>query len=380
MRIGLDARTIYHPQRRGTGRNLVDLYHALASLRPDWRVVAYHRAPRADASLLPALVTPEWIEMPGDRFAAWESLRLPLAAWRDGVDLLHCPAANMPAWTPTPTLVTIHDLIPLDMPQGRSVAEVRRFESSIQRACRGADGIICPSCYTRDRLVAEFDADPARITVNPWAPDRTMRHAGPASCAATLERYGLRTPYVIHFGAADPRKNTARVLEAWSRLPRALTAEWSLLVIGLSEPMLSELRDLAARRGLGSSARLHGFAAEADVPALLGAAEVLAFPSLSEGFGLPIVDAWAMRTAVLTSNVTSLPEVAGDSAELVDPESSDEIAMGLQRLMDDRAHRQDLIQRGLTRLPAFNWTATATRFARAAERAAGQARAMPQAA
>ena len=127
MRIGLDARTIYRPARRGIGKSLIHLYQYLLSARPGWQVVAYHRQTGELESLLPTTrVKSRLIEMIGDRFDAWQRLRLPAAAWRDGVDLLHCPANTCSFWMPTPTVVTIHDLIPLDMPEGRPAAEVRR--------------------------------------------------------------------------------------------------------------------------------------------------------------------------------------------------------------------------------------------------------------
>src|SRR5689334_2885685 len=104
MRIGLDARTIFRTERRGTGRNLIDLYRHLAVARPDWQIVGYFRGDAApDAPAIPNL-TPRCVDLPGDRFDAWERLRLPMAAWRDGVDLLHCPSNTCPGWMPTPTV------------------------------------------------------------------------------------------------------------------------------------------------------------------------------------------------------------------------------------------------------------------------------------
>lgn len=372
MRIGLDARTIFRPSRRGTGKNLIDLYRRLAVVRPHWRVMAYHRQPEVDRSLLPAhVVQPRLIEMVGDRFDAWQRWRLSSAAWQDGVDLLHCPANTCPSWMAVPTVVTIHDLIPLDLPQGRPAAEVRRFEQSVKTACQRAAWIICPSAYTSDRLVDEFDADPARITVNPWAPDSSVRPVAAVHWPPVLRRYGIRGPFVLHLGSAEPRKNTRRLIEAWAMCDRAMRRSRQLLIVGLDDAFRQELTTLLAQLGIKAGVLLHGFADEADLPTLLSAADVLAYPSLSEGFGLPILDAWATGTAVLTSNCTSLPEVAADAAIWVDPFDCCSIARGLYRLTGDLALRQELTIRGQRRLERYTWDATAKRFVSAMEQAAG---------
>ena len=372
MLIALDARTVYRPIRRGTGKNLIDLYRTVARLRPDWHVIAYHRT----ADDLPAVlnepnIEPRFIEMVGDRFHAWERWRLPLAAWRDGADLLHCPANYCPTWMPVSTLVTIHDLIPLDMPQGRPGSEVRQFEQSIHTACRSAAGIVCPSQYTADRLVDEFAAEPQRITVNPWAADQSVTLLPEDQWQPVVRNYGVERPFVLHFGGPAPRKNTRRVLEAWALAGSAARRSYQLVVIGLDGTSLTDMQQCTANLGIGDSVRLHGFAPEADLPALLSGACVLAYPSLSEGFGLPIVDAWATNTAVLSSDGTSLVELADNAGVLVDPTDAHAIATGLARLLRDRHLRGLLVQAGRKRLPAYNWTATAERFISAVEQATG---------
>ena len=167
MHIALDARTIYRPCRRGTAKNLIDLYRHTAQVRPTWRVVGFHRTTGDLPAVLPhRSCDPRLIEMISDRVDAWGRWRLPLAAWRTGADLLHCPSNHCPTWMPLPTVVTVHNLVPLDLPQGRDPIEVRRFEQSIRCACTKAAWIICPSHYTRDRLISQFNADPQRITVD----------------------------------------------------------------------------------------------------------------------------------------------------------------------------------------------------------------------
>ncbi len=368
MRIALDARTIYAPQRRGIGKSLLELYRHLALVRPDWSVTAYHRSPGEVEALLPEpFVQPRMIEMPGDRFNAWDRFRLPLACRRDGADVLHCPANHCPTWMPIPTVVTIHDLIPLQMPDERHPRLGPRFERSVRTACQKASAITCPSDYTRACLIQDMDADPARVFVTPWADFGKAPHVDLAWRINIFEKYRVEPPFVLHFGATEPRKNTRRVIEAWAGLRKQLKSQVKLLVVGLDAQAQQELAVCTARLGIESSVVLHGFADEVDVPALLRLAHVLAYPSLSEGFGLPILEAFAAGTAVLTSNRTSLPEVAADAALMVDPEDFCAITKGLTKLLTDLVYRRELIKRGLTQMKQFTWRQAAERFAQAVE-------------
>ncbi|MFW6032777.1 MAG: glycosyltransferase, partial [Phycisphaeraceae bacterium] len=168
MRIALDARNLYRPERRGIGKSLLELYRHLALVRPNWEVLAYHRQSGKLEPLLPeGFATPRLIEIPGDRFDAWSHLRLPLAARADRADVIHAPANQGPLWMPLPTVVTVHDLIPMEGPAA-DTAPGRRFTRGVRQACRRAAAITCPSSYTREQLVERLAADPERVWVTPW--------------------------------------------------------------------------------------------------------------------------------------------------------------------------------------------------------------------
>lgn len=370
MHIALDARTLYAPQRRGIGKSLLQLYRHLAQVRPDWRIIAYHRQPHAPPLPLPAgFAQPRRIEMPGDRFDAWLRWRLPWSAMRDGVDLLHCPANVCPAWMPVPTVVTVHDLIPLDLPHAHTPTHVERFRQSVRVACQRAAAVLCPSHYTRRRLIQDMGADPRRVHVVPWAGDELAPAPVTHQPSMLLGRYRVAPPYVLHLGAADPRKNTRGLIESWAALPTEHRGQWKLLIVGLDDATRRDLLRLCQQRGVSETVVLHGFVHEDELPALMASAQVLAYPSLSEGFGLPILEAYAQGVAVLAGNATSLPEVAGDAAVLVDPQDVRAIRNALARLMGDPSLRQALVQRGRLRLAGWTWRDCAQKFAQVLEEA-----------
>lgn len=374
MLIAIDARSVFRTDRRGTGKALVLLYRHACQLRPDWRFIALHRQaadPLDDPVRQPNFI-PRRIEMPGDRFDLWEQFRLPLEARRMGADVLHCPANTCPVWTATPMLVTVHDLIPLDMPDGLPAPWVQRFERSVRLAARRAAAITCPSEYTRQRLVQDLGASAHRVMVTPWGPTADPIRLPESDIDSRLARRGITGPFVLHMGANEPRKNTRRLLDAWASIPPALRDHWRLVIVGVDPATAVSLRDRCEESGLSARTHIEGFADETDLAALTQRAGVLAYPSLSEGFGLPILEGWAAGAAMLTGNQTSLPEIAGDAAELVDPTSTPAIADGLHRLMSDPARRSELVRRGTHRLRQFTWRLAAERFVAAIELAASK--------
>ncbi len=373
LTIALDARTVHRANRRGTGKNLIDLYQHVLAQRPHWRVIGYHRDdPDTGLSGTPGY-TARLIEMPGDRFDAWFKYRFPMAAWRFGADVLHCPANFCCYWNPVPTMVTIHDLIMLD----HDDRQARQLIRTIRHAVKHRLTIITPSEYTRMQLISRFNADPDQIVVNYWAADTGIRHiTDPIVLRDVREKYNLPDwPFILQLGSHEPRKNSNRLLQAFGYLPDTVRENWTLLIIGVENVAFREhLAGVADRLGCADHVRVHGFADEVDMPVLFSAAEVLAYPSVSEGFGLPILDAFATHTAVLASDSTSLPEVGGEAVTYVDPMDVESIQYGLVQLMGNAGLRSQQVTQGLERLPQYNWQATASRFIDAVIRTVSQRR------
>jgi glycosyltransferase involved in cell wall biosynthesis len=372
MRIAIDARTVYNACRRGTGKTLIDLYRWMAKIRPGWRFLMFRRNQESDDPFtgLPN-VENRVIEVKGDRLNLWEQFRLPWAAWTARCNVLHCPANTAPCHPLAPMVLTVHDLIPLET--APEAPETRLWERRVRTAVRKARHVLTPSAYSKRQLIGRLDVPQEKVTVNPWAPDSKLRRVTDAGELSRVRRkYGLspNEPYVFGFGADDPRKNTRRQIEAWKALPSSLQNHYVLLLVGIQEPALSRFREQVNGEPKTGRILLHGFAHEDDLSALLSGSTALSYPSLSEGFGLPVLDAFACETAVLTSSTTSLPEVAGEAAVLVDPTDARSIRDGLMRLLGDEEFRGGLIARGRERLHSFTWEYCAERAAQVLEQVA----------
>ncbi len=381
MRIGLDARSLTAPRPRGTGRNLLDAYRQLTAMRPGWEFVLFHQrpltddAPAADLAARPN-VTLRRIDVPGDRLDAWFQLALPLAARRARVDLLHLPANAAPAWLPVPAVVTIHDLAPLTVPGELPPAATARFRRGVRRAVRRAAHLIAVSESTRTALQELLGVPPHRVSVVPWAPDALIAAAAgdarrPARRTEICRRYGLAGRWLLAFSGWAPRKNALGLLTAFARLPAARRADVQLVLVGC-EPAerRAELCGRAENLGVAAACRILGYVPHADLPALLANACGLAMPSLCEGFGLPLLDAMACDVPILTSNRSSMPEIAGDAALFCDPTDPDSIAAGLAALLEPAAAAR-LVARGRARVRRFTWKRTAAALCRVYERTAG---------
>jgi len=381
MRIGLDARTLTAPRPRGTGRNLLDAYRLVTALRPDWDFVLFHQRPLADDAPAAELaarpnVQLRRIDVPGDRLDAWFQLALPLAARQARVELLHLPANAAPAWLPVPAVATIHDLAPLTVSGELPPRATARFRRGVRRAVRRAKHLITVSAATRSALHELFGVPSERVSVVPWAPDAHIAAAAaearqPQRVAELCQRYGLHGRWLLAFSGWAPRKNARGLLCAFARLPAAVRATNQLVLVGC-EPAerRAALRKLTRDLGVASACRILGYVPHADLPGLLAGACGLAMPSLCEGFGLPLLDAMACDVPVLTSNRSSMPEVAADAALYCDPTDPDHIAAGLAELLQP-ATAARLVARGRARVREFTWERTAAALCAVYERAAG---------
>jgi len=307
----------------------------------------------------------------------WEQAGIVLAGRRASIDLLHSPYWTNPLWSPWPTVVTVHDVIQLVLPEYRALARQRVYFGLVTRALRHATAIITVSECSRQDLVRTVGVPIERVFV---VENAISERLAPVTDEAMLDgvraRYGLTEPFVLYLGANDLRKNVNRLIRAYAALPRSLRDAYQLVVAGRQwphdHPLYPDPKLVVQELGLGDRVVFTGGILEAEKAALLSAATVFAFPSLYEGFGLPVLEAMACGTPVLTANGSSLPEVTGDAALLVDPASVEAIVGGLAELLESPALRRDLAERGLARAARYRWSEVAERTVAVYRRAAGR--------
>ena len=288
-----------------------------------------------------------------------EGLWYPLLLGRRarGAHLVHCPAPYGPRTAGLPLVLSAHDVLPLSRPDlfTRTMAAHMRHVSA--RHLRKADRVLCGSEHVRGQLAELAGVDPERIRVTPYGVNERFRPASlddplpPAS--AEPEPGG---PYVLCVGTLEPRKNLAGALRAFDR---AAPHDVRLVVAGGAGWRNEEFeRELGAR---GDRVTLAGRVSDERLARLYSGAACFLYPTLAEGFGFPVLEAMACGAPVVTSGTTSLPELAGDAALLVDPADEDALAEALRRVLSDRELAERLRERGLARSAAFTWDACAER-------------------
>jgi len=269
--------------------------------------------------------------------------------------LFHATNYVAPRTGRTPLVVTVHDLALLRFPELGTPA-LRRIVSLSRCAVAAAQRVIADSESTARDLRELLDVPVARIRV--VYPGCSALGRAPTIDAArdrVRERFGLTRPYLLHVGTIEPRKNLARLLGAYAQLRQRGGDVPTLVLAGAPGWGTDGVHRAITALALGDAVRCIGPVADDDLPALYTAAEVFVYPSLYEGFGLPVLEAMACGTPVLTSNVASLPEVAGDAAVLVDPRDEGAIADAMAELLRDRQARDQLRARGAARARGFTW-------------------------
>ena len=289
-----------------------------------------------------------------------EHVALPLACRREKVDLLHGPKSAVPYWSPCPTLVTLHDLIPITHPETETRAAQLYWRLQIPIAARRASFIITDSDHARREIVEMFGIDDQRIAVTPLGyPPAMDDPPDPVRVAAVRQRYGLPDSYILYVGTIQPRKNLDMLIEAYARLRGEGRTTQKLVIVGRKGWLYEALFARITALGLEGDVIFTGFVPDEELPHLYDGACLFVYLSLFEGFGLPPLEAMSRGVPVVTSNTTSLPEVVGDAGITVAPRSLDEVVEGMRRVLCDAALADRLRQAGRVRAQQFSWERTA---------------------
>ncbi len=294
------------------------------------------------------------------------NITFPLFLRQFSGSLFHMPLNSVAYWMPQPYVVTVHDMSSLlygERKDLRAWMHEVRFRRGLARAAK----VIAVSTATRRNLEDVLSVPPERIRRIYNAPDPAFSDAVPLSAEtvrSTLERYSIRYPFLLYAGTIRPQKNIPRLVEAFAVLRGELEnhpiyKDLRLIIIGDELSKYPAVRRAVIQSRVEQSVRFLGFVPLDTLRVFYGQAAAFVFPSLYEGFGLPPLEAMACGTPVVTSNASSLPEVVGDAAMMVNPEKVFDIARGIREVLLDSALRADLVERGYDQLRRFSWENTA---------------------
>jgi glycosyltransferase involved in cell wall biosynthesis len=371
MRIAIDARKLHD---FGIGTYIRNLVHELAAIDPATDYVLLARPGDVPEVSAVGGNVRAVVERAGN-YTVGEQLHVPMAVRRLRADLFHAPHYVLPAFVPGRTVVTIHDCIHLRFPQNLpSRAAWLYAHTMIRIAARKATRILTVSEASKRDILHYTGVRPEKVVVVPNGLDARFSTPPDEEFLDLVRlRFDLGHPFVLYVGNIKPHKNLERLIEAFAKARSGGPDDLRLVVIGNEISKYPGLRQSVHRHRLDKHVRFFGFQPAATLVAFYRLARAFVFPSLYEGFGLPPLEAMANLTPVVTSNLSSMPEVVGDAAVLVDPYNTESIAEGIGRVLTDEPLRQQLIARGQARVQAFSWRQAATRTLDVYREALGQA-------
>jgi glycosyltransferase involved in cell wall biosynthesis len=367
MKIGIDARFLTHPQKGGFKTYSENLITALACVDDKNEYVLYlDRMPDQNTKIpqQPNFSYKVLKQLPGIGMPWREQGEISLQTSRDKLDLLHSPCLTAPILHACPLVITIHDMIWL-FPQQYSRSDtfslqwklMEWYQLTIPRiSSRRAAAIITVSQLSKDDIVKHLGIDPGLVHVTHEAVSSFFRPAEDTGQVQSLrEKYGLNSKFILAIGSADPRKNIETLVNAYALLPERLRTEYHLAIVWtapvLATSLASRIQDLNLSRFVHFLFKVPN----EDLVFLYNEASLFVFPSLYEGFGLPVLEAMACGTPVIAANTSSIPEVSGDAALLVDARNPQEMSAAMAQVLSDDILGTEMVQKGLKRNALFSW-------------------------
>ena len=354
MHIAFDGTTL-RPGRTGVGYYTEHLLRHAAEQCVDDEISVISNVAIETTERLPArvrqVVAPSWSPR-----LVWMQTQAPRLLRRLGADVVHFTNGMVPLGGSLPTVVTIHDMSLTMYPAFHPWRRVVLNRPFVNIAARRADAIITVSDSAKRDIVRLYGVEDSRVHVvhEAAAPSfRVIRE--PFELRRVRERYGLADHFILYVGTIEPRKNLPTLIEAFARRRTAGDLPHQLVCAGPYGWLSRDIEALIERLGVRDAVLFTGYVPFADLPAIYNLAEAFVFPSIYEGFGLPVVEAMACGAPVITGRVSALNEVSGDAAECVDPLDVDTLGEALVALTRSRERREELARRGLERARGFSW-------------------------
>ncbi len=294
----------------------------------------------------------------------WEQVVLPRILKKDGIDVLWCPYNTAPLFAGCKTVVTIHDVIYMEVPLKCTPSLYKKLgiiyrKNIVPVAARNAKSIITVSQFAKNEIARFFKRESEKVKVIYNSADISDKRLNTSDTVSFFEKNGIERPYILGFGSLETRKNTMRLIEAYIKLPDIIKKEYQLVLFGFRGYEESEEYKLIHAKNLEKKIIVLGYVSDEEKATLYGLSKLFAFPTLSEGFGIPVLEAFVGETPVITSNVTSIPEVAGKAAILIDPTNVSLLTTQIDRLVSDEELCNRLVIAGKEQLKKFDWRITA---------------------
>jgi len=369
MKIGIEAQRIFREKKHGMDMVALELIRNLQSIDKENEYLIFVK-PDVDDSIIKETPNFKIVRLKGGFYPCWEQFSLPRAAKKAGCELLHCTSNTAPIFTSIPLVVTLHDIIYMESSYFKILKGTgtlyQKFgnlyrKMFVPKIVRKSKKIITVSHFEKNRIGQFFGiGGDDRLTA---VYNGVSEYFKPITDIAELQRvktkYHLPEHFFFFLGNTDPKKNTKGTLKAYSDFIKQTGADHKLVMLDYDLSELEKLLDDIGDKELINRIVLTGYVVNTDLPAIYTLCDVFLYPSLRESFGIPMLEAMSCGVPVITSNTSSMPEIAGDAAMIIDPFKPEQITDALIQITKNQSLKKQLIERGLQQSAKFSWKAMA---------------------
>lgn len=361
MNIGIDGRAASLYRGTGIGTYTYELLNALSSTDDFYRYVIFMRDnDKLDINFKNNFSTSSY-DFPMEK-NFWDTINHCPCTSKNMLDIYHNPqnGIGLPKKKNCPVIITLHDIIPLKMPETVSDKYLSIFSKNIESILKNADGIITVSDFSKDDIARTINYPKDKIFVTHLASQEIYTPIDKDKAKVFLKKkYKISGNYLLNVGGFSPRKNILGLLDAFSKVLDVYNKDLKLIIVGKHGKSYDMYKKRAEKLNISSKVLFPGFIPTDDLNYFYNGAEAFVYPSFYEGFGLPPIESMSCGTPVICSNTTSIPEVVEDASLFVNPYNVDEISNAILQLLDDKPLREKLIFRGIVRSNKLNWRITA---------------------
>lgn len=364
MKIGIEGQRLFRKKKHGMDMVALELIKNLQLIDKENEYVVFVK-PDEDNEALQPTGNFKIVELEGGSYPLWEQKALPKAAEEEGCDLLHCTSNTAPVKSKVPVMITLHDIIYME-----SISIFKKSGTWYQKFGNLYRRIVVPKVVKKSKkiiTVSQFERERIRKFFNFKEDDKRLvavyngvsRHFNPVTDEAIQQevrtKYDLPEKYLFFLGNTDPKKNTEGMLKAYANYVEQSDDPAMLVMLDYEEWALNKVLADIGKKHIRKHIFLPGYIVNTDLPAIYSMATIFLYPSLRESFGIPMLEAMGCGTPVITSNTSSMPEVSGGKAKIVDPYQPQQITEAIFELMNDPSLRQKLVDEGLQQAAKFTW-------------------------
>ena len=360
MRIGIEAQRIFRKKKHGMDFVALETIRNLLAIDSQNEYFIFVNE-REDDGILELPANAQIVYLKPSLYPIWEQKHLHAAIVKYKLDLLHCTSNTGPVACPVPLFVTLHDIIYMEKLHLLKGSKYQRLGNmyrrwNVPKVVARAEVLFTVSEFERQRIIKHFNLPAEKVVVTYNGIGQHFKPSSTIEIDRVMKKYELPYPYILFLGNTDPKKNLDGVLEALKILyKKDGFSNYKVVMPDFGKIYLEKMLSKIEAAHLLDKIHLTGYIPNTDLPAIYSNASVFLYPSRRESFGIPILEAMACGCPVITSNTSSMPEVAGDAAEIIDPHQPASIANAIIHILSDDKYRQRLVDKGFERHPLFSY-------------------------